>query len=304
LWCKILIEFQEQEKNEQIANIASNGILKYVVSLNNNFKSAHNSKDTSSLALKYANEHAKDRVENIVQEVTRAFTKSAQDLLEVIVKLSFLEIEAGVVPLLFTSAWIDDEQQLTGMMLATMEDYFGSYKKWFFNPTYMKLGIRGAFDYLLDLYFEKFLWAVHKSYNTLTDYVPSKLKSNKGKKEKKQKKEKKSYIATLSNNDMLIKSMSRDVNLIKNIAGEKYMSHINKNYMEKLDTQFGLLFNLIKIPKMDFETLLHPIHEHFGNMGKHLLNAVLSIREDCDSKFKKEIYSIYTDFIISKEQKK
>jgi len=251
--------------------------------------------------LKYANEDNQERVEKIVSEITRAFTNSTQEFLKCIVKLSFAEIERDIMPKVFTYKWSSDEEQFIPIVLATMDDYFGSFQKWFITPAYLKTAVRLSFDYLLDIYIERFLWCIQKSYNTLGDYMPKNLNINKPKKDKKEKRQKQfTSISVLSNSDLLIKCMSRDLNLLKIFAGEKYANYINKNYNERMDTLFGLIFNLLKVPKYDFETLLHPIAEHFKDLGKYVLIAILSIREDCDSTFKKDMTGIYIGFISKK----
>ena len=200
--------------------------------------------------------------------------------------------------------WNTDDDQLIAITLATLEDYFGSFSKWFYTPNFTKQAIRLCFDYLFDIYLEKFFLAVQKSYHTLGDYKPTRLSINKPNKDKKEKKEKKlknsTYISVLTNSDVLIKCITRDINTIKSFALDKYKNVIAKNYIERLDTLLGLLLNLIKVPKYDFESLLHSIHENFKELGIYLLNSVLSIREDCDSNFKKEMNRIYNEFIAKK----
>lgn len=184
-----------------------------------------------------------------------------------------------------------------GAALATMEDYFSSFKRWLLSPLHYSRGVRLAFEHLLELYFERFLQAIKKNFNALKAFNPKKLKVQL--KEKKKESKKKS-ILIFSNTDNLMAGMQKDADQMVDFAKNNHGTVVNESYYEKVNASFGVIFTLLKLQKFDFEGQLHKVYENFKDLGIFILEAVLTIREDCDSSFKKNIIEIYNNYIVKK----
>jgi len=116
--------------------------------------------------------------------------------------------------------------------------------------------------------------------------------------EKADKSSKKTTVLILSNTDSLIAGMEKDMNQILEYAKTYHGTVVNESYFLKVKSNFGVIFSLLKLPKFNFEEELHRVYENFKEQGIYILEAVLSIREDCDSKFKKNILEIYNNYIV------
>src|SRR5687768_2342093 len=118
-----------------------------------------------------------------------------------------------------------------GAALATMEDYFSSFKRWLVSPLHYSRSVRLAFEHLLDIYIERFLYAIKKNYNTLKEFTPKKLKIQL--KEKKKESKKKS-ILIFSNTDSLIAGMQKDANQLVEFGKNNHGTALNESYFEKV----------------------------------------------------------------------
>jgi len=102
----------------------------------------------------------------------------------------------------------------------------------------------------------------------------------------------------LSKKETLIPHMERDMNQIIECARNNYGTIINESFYEKIQAVFGLIFTLLKLPQYDYEGQLHKVYETYKDVGIFVLEAVMVIREDCDSNFKKSILEIYKNYIV------
>ena len=186
--------------------------------------------------------------------------------------------------------------------LITMEDYFFNIiGKLLISPLHKSKTLKQYFEVFIQLYFEKFIFSVQKRKKVLHGWQPQILDIDLMKRLRKEKNEKESNLTVLINLNLMEKCMLRDVTKIKDEINEKYFSYIHKNFVDKTDQMFTIIFKLFKVPKFDFESCLISVYEIFNNLGIYLLEAVLSIREDCDANFKKNMLSFYANFVTHQE---
>ena len=104
-------------------------------------------------------------------------------------------------------------------------------------------------------------------------------------------------MEVLQSKDRLIKTMAKDLETIVSKIQANYTNLIPKSSIDKISKMFTYVFNLLTIPKSDFDDYMNRVNETFGNNGKFLLESCLAVREDCDSTFRKQIMTIYNNFI-------
>ena len=217
-------------------------------------------------------------------------------MLKIAAEMCFLEIQREIVFFLFKPKWIQEE--LVMQCVLTLEDYYSSFKKWFMSPLHYSRVIRMSFEFLVELYVERFIYAAKKSCTTtlLKEYEPKRINMNYYNMKKVEVNQKSSSTDILSQKDRLIKTMSRDMDAIVSTLQNKYGNVVPRSTVEKVTKQFTLIFNLLTIPLCDFDEYLRKVHETFVDNGKYLLESCVAIRDDCDSSFKKKIMNIYIQY--------
>lgn len=174
-----------------------------------------------------------------------------------------------------------------GTALVTLKDYYSSFKVWLISPLHYARSVRIGFEYLTDLYIERFLFVVRKNFKKIRNFQPKKLTTR-------------SQIGNediIKNKDLMLTHMKHDIKKLVDFVKENYGSVVTESYFEKVQANFGVIFTLSTIQKFDFESHLHSVHENFKELGIFVLEAVMLIRGDCRSEFRnniKEMYNRYT----------
>jgi len=295
LWTVNLAEFQKQEKSFLIKTSGPNEILKIIMYINNYYKCLQNITFTKDESLKYADEEYHDRLDNIFSDLKRAFAESIQDLLVTLVDLCFIEVELGAIVYLFRKNWI--EEDVVGIALDIMKELLTGLKQWLISPLHYSRTVRLSLERLGELYFERFLYTVKKSFSVLKAFEPTKRKVElQGEMKDEERSSRPGSKVLFENTSLLLGFMERDLKTIIEFTKTNYENNINVSYLQKIKADFEVIFDLFKTKQFDFDSKLHKVYDSFKESGIFVLKAVVSVRQDCDEKFKKEITKIYESY--------
>jgi hypothetical protein len=192
------------------------------------------------------------------------------------------------------------EEDLIAIAMATMEDYLRDYSKWLINPLNLSKVTRLCYDRLLDMYIEQFLYSGQKALNVVKEFWPKyvivDLTSEKQKKKDKKKKEDMAILtAILTNKDMLTDCLTRDMESVRKLAVEKHGDTLGLQYCEKMERMLVLLKEMLRIQQSDFEVLLVRVDETFKEVGKFIVDLVITIRGGDDPNFRAMILAQYDE---------
>jgi len=215
--------------------------------------------------------------------------------LKTLVELCFIEVELGAIVYLFRKNWI--EEDVVGIALDIMKELLTGLKQWLISPLHYSRTVRLSLERLGDLYFERFLYTVKKSFSVLKAFEPTKRKVElQGEMKDEERSSRPGSKVLFENPSLLLGFMERDLKTIIEFTKNNYENNINVSYLQKIKTDFEVIFDLFNTKQFDFDSKLHKVYESFKESGVFVLKAVVSVREDCDEKFKKEITKIYESY--------
>ena len=184
-----------------------------------------------------------------------------------------------------------------GIALDIMKDELQGLKQWLISPLHYSRAVRLSLERLGDLYFERFLYTVKKCFSVLKAFEPTKRKIElQGEMKEEERSSRPGSKVLFENPSLLLGFMERDMKTIIEFTKNNYENAINVSYLQKIKTEFEVIFDLFKTQTFDFDSKLNKVYENFKELGIFVLKAVVSVREDCDEKFKKDISKIYESY--------
>eukprot|EP01016_Furgasonia_blochmanni_P004751 TRINITY_DN1183_c0_g5_i1.p1 TRINITY_DN1183_c0_g5~~TRINITY_DN1183_c0_g5_i1.p1 ORF type:complete len:491 (+),score=103.01 TRINITY_DN1183_c0_g5_i1:1008-2480(+) len=304
-WCTVIDDVQRGEKQSLLLNCDSSDSLKICLFINNYHKCIMHMKDTLPRFLKFGSQIHHERIDHLGTELIKAFNTSITDFLKFLAEVSFGEIESEVVPYLFTARW--NSAELMSLAIMTLLDYLASYKRWLQNQMYFSQMVKLMFKRMDSLYFDQLLLIISKTHNSLQGFKPEVLSKEeegdeKKKKKKKKKKEKQEIeaLASVITRDNLAEGVMRDLKAAQDGCVKSFGETLGTHYTEKTEHKFKLFKDLLKNSRSEYDALLPKVEQVFKQTGIWILEAAMTVREDCDPNFCKSILMKYDELFVKK----
>ncbi len=178
-----------------------------------------------------------------------------------------------------------------------MKNGLTGLNRWLLSPLHYSRAVRLSFERLTDLYFERFLYTVQKAFSVIKVFEPTKRKIElQGEMKDEERSSRPGSKAILQDTNLTVGLMERDFRTIAEFSKKNYENIINVSYLQKIKLDFEVIMDLFKVHKSEFTEKFDRIHENFKENGIYVLKAVISVREDCDEKDKKNMEKIYENY--------
>jgi len=185
-------------------------------------------------------------------------------------------------------------------VIATMEDYFNDFKRWFLSPVHFNRALKNAYDQFLILYFERLVYAVHKikkihakEYETVElnkDLVKAKASEF-------------SSNPSLKDKDYILTRITSDLNKLKELAqNPRFAPALPTSYLVKIDNCFKAFSDLLVCNKSDILEYYSLLYDSFKPIGANLLVAILILRDDCDGDSRNKFREFYKTFAAGRQE--
>ncbi|CAD8202201.1 unnamed protein product [Paramecium octaurelia] len=310
--CGTLQEVLKKECRDFINEIPSNEqegevspIYLLVLQTNNYYKCMTYSNETKEYCLKFCNQLISERVQQIFyQDLTGGFNEIINQLLEKSCKLVFNEINDQIIPFLFQPKW--QNENLIDQALFTIKDYLKDIQLLMLNQIHFNKLVKLIFKQLITTYEEQLLFTVQFIAGIPKGFFPKLLTNlsfvnEQDKDKKKKEKDKKAAIQMiLSNKELVVPQMQRDRDVIMNSIEQDYITQVGKTSAQQFDKILTTLIKSINNPKSEMDGLLQLYPQSFESYALYILEVVLWMREDCDSKYKQQKMEILNNLINKK----
>ena len=178
-----------------------------------------------------------------------------------------------------------------------MKNELTGLNRWLLSPLHYSRAVRLSLERFADLYFERFLYTVKKAFSVLKVFEPAKRKIElEGEMKDEERSSRPGSKAILQNTSLTLELMERDLKTIVEFSKKNYESIINVSYLQKIKLDFEVIMDLFKVKKYEFPDKFDKVHENFKENGIYVLKAVISVREDCDDKDKKNMEKLYETY--------